>query len=97
MTGAAKVTAVFSPVTRSKDAVLVRARPGFPIALGTRPSLTFGVAAVAHSPSVRERLNCALSSSGRTNGTEQAGLTAQITRIQQLFSSNFGYGPSIIW
>ena len=52
------------------------ARPGFPITLDTRLTFAFGVTAVAHSSSARERLNCALSSSGRTNGTEQVGLAA---------------------
>jgi len=64
-----------------KQDVTLFNRTNLPIALDIRFTLNLGVAAVSHSPPERERLNWALSSSGLTKGTEQAGLTAPMKSL----------------
>ena len=49
--------------------------PHDPIAVGTRLVLSLGETAVPHSPSLRVRWNCALTSTGRVRLTTQAGDT----------------------
>src|SRR5262249_55733262 len=67
---------VFWLPLRSKNVVPSPARPNTPMPLGARFTFSFGARPVDHSPSWRVRLNCALSSYGRSPSNAQVGVTA---------------------
>src|SRR5262245_14991617 len=67
---------VFWVPVRSKNVVASIAVPNTPMPLGERFTFSFGAKPVDHSPSWRVRLNCALSSYGRSPSNAQVGVAA---------------------